>query len=215
MGARNQKRLARYPDAYLAALASGRFTHLIGIDECGYGSLAGPLMVCGAAAPVGWRLDKLRDSKKVSAGNRDVLFEKLHDVLEYVPILTSSTEIDRRGVRTVLLESFETAAKKLLVHYPNALVVIDGDISIDRTVAQVHFPKADDLVPAVSAASVLGKVLRDRLMHQMHHQFPHYQWNLNVGYGTPAHIDAIHMFGPCELHRRSYEPVRTLTGFKG
>jgi ribonuclease HII len=130
-------------------------------------------------------------------------------------MFASSEEIDREGVRSVLCRMHAEGAQRMIVYAKalsggaDPLVVVDGDLDIGVSGA-VSLPKADLKVPCVSMASVLAKVSRDRVMVEASRRFPAYGFEKNVGYGTQAHQKALDDFGPCEIHRRSYEPIATM-----
>ena len=197
-------------EQYRQKLKSGNYEWVIGADECGTGAWAGPAQVCAAAVPARWMLDGLKDSKKLSEPKREELFPLLHSQLEYVYELTQPSEIEKLGLHDVLRHSYTLLVDSLLEHFPGALVVIDGDMPFYEGGDALFLPKADTFVPAVSAASVLGKVIRDRVMRAYDEVYPLYAFGESKGYGTGDHIKALNEHGPCEIHRRSYAPIKKL-----
>jgi ribonuclease HII len=127
----------------------------------------------------------------------------------------SPEEIDRDGVRSVLCRMHAEGTQRMIAHAKalsggaEPLVIVDGDLDIGVSGA-VSLPKADLKVPCVSMASVLAKVSRDRVMVEASKKFPSYGFEKNVGYGARAHLKALDDLGPCEIHRRSYEPIATI-----
>lgn len=192
-------------EGYQAAVASGKYTHIIGADECGLGSWAGPLVVCAVAVPLGWKpIPGLNDSKKVTAAKRDDLYWFLRDRIPHYCVRAEASEIDHDGVATALRRCFAEAVKAMVAKFPQALVVLDGEVRISG-VDHLHFPKADGLVPAVMAASVLGKVTHDRRMVELAKLYPGYGFGKNAGYGSKEHKEAIAAKGLTPEHRRSYD----------
>ena len=193
--------------------------NLIGADEVGYGCWAGPLVVCGVRAPKNWSLDGLNDSKKLSEKRREVMRGKLGKLIEENEISfhlaeRSNVQIDKMGLGVALKDSYIEIFHKL--YQPDCLIITDGILKFDNLGVddydKVSLIKADSQVPAVMAASILAKTYRDEKMKIFHDLHPMYNWKKNVGYGTKEHQEALAKFGPCPLHRFSYEPIKKLTG---
>ncbi len=187
-----------------------------GSDEVGYGSWAGPLVVCAAVVPRTWTAPAMvRDSKQLSATARDRLFPSLVSTITHFLVSVEVEEIDRRGVGTVLLEAHAKAiqgaldAHRAQGHSALPFVIIDGSRGVLGAVA---LPKADALIPAVSAASIIAKVARDRHMVEMDAHYPGYSFRSNAGYGTKEHQAALDRLGVCAIHRRSYAPIAERIG---
>lgn len=189
----------------------------IGCDEVGYGCLAGPLTVCGVMAPKTWALDGLNDSKKLSPKRREEMRTKLKTAadngdIKYYIAERSSADIDKFGVSSMLksayIECFTSFSQA-----KETLIITDGILKFDNLDVDdyniVSLIKADTLVPSVMAASILAKTHRDALMKTFHKSYPQYNWESNVGYGSPDHLKAMRQFGLSPLHRRSYK-VKTL-----
>lgn len=188
----------------------GSAQFILGADECGYGSWAGPLVTCAVAVPKNWRPPfGLNDSKKVGPKKREQLFEILRRNIPYACEMAQSDEIDRVGVVLALRRCFRACIENVLGRAPGALLVIDGEVRIPG-MDHLHFPKADGIVPAVMAASVIGKVLHDRYMWLMAEKYPGYSFHKNQGYGTKDHQAGLAKLGPCPIHRQSYLPLQKL-----
>lgn len=185
-------------------------THVLGADECGYGSWAGPLVVCAAVVPSVWTPPRgLNDSKKLGKKKHEELFYLLRDVVPYMAEMAQPAEIDRDGVTSALKRCYRTVVLGLREKYPTSLIILDGEVVIPE-VEHLSFPKADGLVPAVMAASVIGKFIHDQYMRKLAEKYPGYGFGENVGYGTPQHQAAIGKLGMCPAHRRSYVPTGKL-----
>jgi ribonuclease HII len=186
---------------------------ILGADECGLGSWAGPLVVCAAVVKHDWRPPKdLNDSKKVRPKKREELFGWLKSRVPYAIAMAHSDEIDRHGIMLALRRCYREVVQSILAQYPDSLVVLDGEIKLPG-VDHLHFPKADGIVPAVMAASIIGKVLHDQYMWQLAEKHPGYNWHKNMGYGTKDHREAIAKLGMTPLHRVTYvktEKLRTI-----
>lgn len=185
-----------------------------GLDEVGRGCWAGPLVAAVVAldAPI----VGLRDSKKLSKKRRvelDVIIRS--QAKGYGVGWVTPGEIDQFGLTKSVRLAMLRAMKKLheqLQEYNE--IIIDGN---QNFLANVHglmtaniktLIKADDLVPAVSAASIVAKVARDAYMAEAATNYPHYGFDTHVGYGTAAHIEALKIYGVTDIHRKSYKPVQ-------
>jgi ribonuclease HII len=171
---------------------------LCGMDEVGRGSYAGPLVAAAVVLPPRFRHPLLRDSKLLSARQRELVGEVIRRrALAWVVAEISAADINRRGLGWANVEIFRRLVD---------LVVADGyccdgrlRINASRT---VHcLVKGDNLVPAISAASIVAKVHRDAIMTAMHDHAPHYNWASNKGYGAREHREAILSHGPHPQHR--------------
>jgi ribonuclease HII len=185
--------------------------NIVGSDECGYGSWAGPLVVCAVLVSRGWPGAKeVKDSKVLTAARRQDLFLRLKDTLHYALASASSTRIDELGVWRALHKAHETAIKNVVAAHEadgcvgSTVIIVDGNLQIPGGIA---LPKADALVPAVSMASIIAKVARDRMMVALDAKHPGYGFGEHKGYGTPAHQEALNKLGPCPEHRTSYAPI--------
>jgi ribonuclease HII len=191
-------------------LAKIRFAsqqYIIGVDEVGLGAWAGPLYVVAVAMPRDWQNPLVKDSKKMSAAARNAAVPIiLKDARVYAIVSAESDAIDRFGVKATLESLVIQAITICRNACGDSIVVLDGDVGPDD--ASLVFPKADALVPAVSAASVLAKTTRDRVMRELGLKYPGYGFDRHVGYGTQFHTDAITKLGICAIHRRSYAPIK-------
>lgn len=181
---------------------------VLGVDECGTGAWAGPAYVCAVRVPVNWKPPPglTTDSKKLTEAKRELLFELLRSVPRSVQIATAK-EVDDEGLHAVLQRLFTQAVRALYV--PNTSILLDGSMTLDEVEWPHHaIPQGDELIPAISAASVIGKVLRDLEMVKMGQLYPGYGFGIHAGYGTKAHKAAVDKKGPCPIHRFSYKPLQ-------
>jgi ribonuclease HII len=185
---------------------------IAGVDEAGIGPWAGPVV----AAAVVLRpeseaaLSRLNDSKQLTPKVREDLFPLIQEhALHYAVAVADHSVVDTINI---LQASFQ-AIREALSRLPAApsLVLFDGCRRIPRCpFPQETIVKGDAKSASIAAASVLAKVTRDRLMNEAHRKYPQYGFDENKGYGTPIHQEALKRFGPCEIHRRSYAPVRNV-----
>lgn len=199
-------------------LLASRSDYVIGIDEVGMGALAGPVVVGAVVVPVGWYNKYVKDSKKYTNSKKVSAHDKRRRVLEaaikpealyYCHAKLTSKHVDELGIRDAWLRCMWVAATKCLRFYPDAVVVVDGDSTgAVPTPNVMAIPGGDSIVAAVSAASVLAKVERDRVMRVAAEIYPMYGFHRHVGYGTSQHMVALKEYGPCPMHRQSYSPVR-------
>ena len=170
---------------------------LCGIDEAGRGPLAGPLVIAGVILKK--PLDGLADSKKLSEKRREKLYGEIIAVAEYHIALFSHRRIDDEGISACLHEGLEEIKSAL----PDADYLFDGN-STFGTAGIETMVKADMKIPEVSAASILAKVTRDRVMYDYAKIYPEYGFEKHKGYGTAAHIEKIRHHGRCAIHRQSF-----------
>lgn len=178
---------------------------VVGVDEVGRGCWAGPMVV--GAVILNQPILGLKDSKKLSKKQRELLTELIKVEAKYSLGWVSHSEIDAIGLSAATTLACQRAIENLNADYDE--IIIDGGINFlpDNPKATCLI-KADDTVPAVSAASIIAKVMRDNFMAEQAVQFPKYGFEKHVGYGTKIHIDALKQFGPTRIHRMSYKPLQ-------
>lgn len=185
---------------------------IIGCDECGTGSWAGPLVVVGVRAPQDWKLEGLNDSKKLSPARREAMADKMNDLIVDGSITWALAErsnvfIDKVGLGVALKDAYIEVFHQL--YQPDSLIISDGTLKFDglgvNGYTMQSLIKADTKVPQVMAASILAKVYRDSKIKLLHKTYPMYGWDKNVGYGAKAHLEAIKKYGYSPLHRHSYK----------
>ena len=174
---------------------------LCGLDEAGRGPLAGPLVAVGVVAPADLPI-QARDSKQLTPRRRlqwaeDLKTQGLHYAVEVISV----EEINRYGIGWANREVFQR-----LIHTLDAdQYIVDGNLKLTDLGAKKNLTycqvRADEVVPVVSAASILAKTIRDQIMIDLHEYYPVYQWHHNKGYGTKEHISALKTFGGSPHHR--------------
>ncbi len=181
---------------------------IVGIDEVGRGSWAGPLCVAAVAWPKGARLKGLNDSKLVPAAKRVILAAKIRKIAPQIGIgWASASFIDKYGL-TFALRHAAKQAMAGLADYEK--IIVDGNLKLlDDPRANCKI-KADLSVPAVMAASIIAKVARDSYMRLQGKVYADYNFARHVGYGTKQHRTILGDIGPCVLHRFSYAPIKAL-----
>ena len=192
-------------------LIEAGITPLAGVDEAGRGACAGPLVIASVvlADPFAPELTKVRDSKDVSESEREKLFDVVTDAaLAVSVIIVPATEVDSRGVHAANLDGMRRAVQGLSVT-PN-YVLTDGYAIEGLAVPNVAVWKGDQVVTCISAASIIAKVTRDRMMRELDSAFPDYGFAKHKGYITKAHTEALQAHGPCTEHRRSFANIAAL-----
>lgn len=191
-------------------LASG-ISPIAGVDEAGRGPCAGPLVIAAVvlndlAAP---ELAGVRDSKEISEKKREELFEVIMKMAASVSIIRVSVEeIDERGVHAANLDGMRRAVKGLTIE--PAYVLTDGYAIEGLAIPNVAVWKGDQVVTAISAASIIAKVTRDREMIELDKKYPQYGFAGHKGYITAAHTAALAEHGPCVEHRTSFSNIAAL-----
>jgi ribonuclease HII len=204
---------------WLNQIRAGTSEFIIGVDEVGYGAWAGPITVCAAVVRRGWSHPKVRDSKKVPAARRALLVREVlvyPEVLVHYVVSNPSEVIDHLGLVQARDECIADAIELCLLDYPGSMIVMDGNVVPNRVPKEtICLPKADDLVPAVSAASIIAKEHRDGYMHDLHKRWPEYGFDSNVGYGTDTHKAGLAKYGAIPtIHRMSFSPLRGYAHWK-
>lgn len=203
------------------------YDFIIGTDEVGRGPLAGSVVAAAVAfkfqvpnsrfqADSMW--DLVRDSKKLSEKQREEVFDFInknfyvgiglcdHNTIDRVNILEASFLAMKKAVQDLLRKSQQPLVGS---NQQKIIVLVDGNKKIPNfSMKQQAIVSGDKLVKSISAASIIAKVTRDKIMQEMHHKYAQYGFDKNKGYGTKFHMEALKKYGPCEIHRRSFVPVK-------
>ena len=180
-----------------------------GVDEVGRGCLAGPVYAAAVILSPDVPIPGLRDSKKLTALQRERLHEQvLRHALAVQIMSVSVEEIDRINIFHAAMKAMAQAVSALS---PAAqCVLVDGKFPLSLSVPQRALVKGDDRSASIAAASIVAKVERDRYMVQQEAYYPQYLFGKHKGYGTREHLLALEQYGPTPLHRRSFAPVKAL-----
>lgn len=176
---------------------------ICGVDEAGRGPLAGPVCAAAVILPAHLEILGLDDSKKLSDKRRRELFPIIKErAIDYGIGFASHTEIDEINILQATFLAMERAMEQLSVR--PELALIDGNREKDFGLPVQTVVHGDSRSASIAAASILAKVTRDDLMLEMAEKYPEYGFEIHKGYGTKAHYEALHTYGACEIHRRTF-----------
>jgi ribonuclease HII len=179
---------------------------MAGVDEAGRGPLAGPVVAAAVILDDLNPIQGLNDSKKLTAKRREALFDEIRArALCFAIAEASVQEIDQINILQATLLAMKRAVEALRL--PPKLVLVDGNRLPTLAIRAEAIVQGDALVPAISAASILAKVHRDRLCEAMHQRYPAYGFDQHKGYGTAQHMAALQAHGPADCHRMTFAPV--------
>ncbi|WP_416558641.1 ribonuclease HII [Limnohabitans sp. yimb22184] len=177
-----------------------------GVDEAGRGPLAGPVVAAAVILDDLNPIHGLNDSKKLTAKRREALFDEIRARALCCAIAEATVqEIDQLNILQATMLAMKRAVEALRL--PPKLVLVDGNRLPTLSIRAEAIVQGDALVPAISAASILAKVHRDRLCEAMHRRYPAYGFDQHKGYGTAQHLAALQAHGPADCHRMTFAPV--------
>ncbi len=183
--------------------------NVCGVDEAGRGPLAGPVYAAAVVLDPDKPIEGLKDSKLLSASQREFLFELIRTHAKAFSIAQASVEeIDRLNILQATMLAMQRAVEGLGVQPDEAW--IDGNRCPKLACRARAIVQGDRLHPVISAASILAKTARDAEMQRMHQRYPQYCFDRHKGYPTPEHLELLERYGPSEIHRRSFAPVRRI-----
>ena len=184
-------------------------TQVAGVDEAGRGALVGNVVAAAVILPAQFDLPGLTDSKKLSARQREVLFEAITaQALAWCAAVASPAEIDAMNIHHATLLAMRRAVEGLAT--PPQSVLVDGKFTPDLAMPARAIVGGDASEACIAAASIIAKVTRDRQMMELEARFPDYGFAAHKGYGTKVHLAALARLGATPEHRRSYAPVRAV-----
>jgi ribonuclease HII len=201
---------------YERALRRAGLSPVAGVDEAGRGACAGPLVAAAAILPEGKAgiVPGLADSKLLTAKARERCYEQvIRRAVSWSVVVVSHDECDRLGMHVADIEALRRSLARLDVR--PEYVLTDGFPVDGLDVPGLAMWKGDRVAACISAASVIAKVTRDRIMMQLHEQWPVYDFATHKGYITPTHSEALTKHGPCEIHRMRFINVRRAAGLPG
>ncbi len=188
--------------------------YIVGVDEVGRGSLVGSVVVCAFRSDNSLFNElpfKVKDSKKISKIQRENIYEffrnnkKLN--FSYKIAIGKKKDIEKSNIHNVILSSMSEAVQFISKYQDK--IIVDGNF-VPKGLDKYNISsmiKADNKVEQVSAAAIIAKVFRDRLIKKLHFFQNYYEWDKNAGYGTKNHLSAINKFGVSQFHRRTYQPI--------
>lgn len=183
-------------------------TLIAGSDEAGRGPLAGPLVVAACILPKGYQHELINDSKKLTDKKRRMLYETIKkDALAYHIEVIDIETIDKINIYQASKLGMKICLEKLSIK-PEAALLDAMNLDMDYPVESII--KGDEKSLSIAAASILAKVYRDDLMIEYSKEYPQYQFDKNKGYGTKVHLEALDKYGITPLHRKTYEPVKSM-----
>ena len=186
-------------------IAAGKL-YVCGVDEAGRGPLAGPVFAAAVILKPGVKLTRVDDSKKLSEKKRLSALEEIKKHALSISIAIGSVEdIDRINIYRATREAMESAIRHLSVA-PDFILTDAMPLLAFRNVEDII--KGDQKSISIAAASIVAKTARDEYMKKMAELFPQYGFEKHKGYGTKEHMNALQIFGPCPIHRKSYQPVK-------
>ncbi|TRZ56618.1 MAG: ribonuclease HII [Streptomycetaceae bacterium] len=192
-------------------LINAGISPIAGVDEAGRGACAGPLVIAAVILndPFAPELSLVRDSKEVSESKREELFAVISSIAASISVvIVPASEIDKRGVHAANLDGMRRAVHGL--EQTPAYILTDGYAIEGLGIPNLAVWKGDQVVVSISAASIIAKVTRDRIMRAMDTQFPQYGFAKHKGYITAAHTAALNTNGVCIEHRRSFSNIAAL-----
>ena len=189
-------------------LKKKNYKYIVGTDEAGRGPMAGPVVVAAVILPSDYIIEGLNDSKKLSEKKRKILFDVIiKNAVEY--------KIEFIDVETVDNINVYQASKNGMINCIKAMktpvdYILSDAIFLDIGIPCMDIIKGDSLSASIGAASILAKVSRDRYMYEMAKIYPEYGFEKHKGYVTKYHLEMLEKYGPCEIHRKSFEPVQKI-----
>ena len=182
---------------------------IAGVDEVGRGSLVGPVYAAAVILKKNLDKKKLKDSKKLTKKNREILEKYIKKNCHWCIGSASLNEIEKLNILNASLLAMKRAIKKL--KKKPTQVLIDGNkVPKIKNYNLKYVIKGDEKIPEISAASIIAKVSRDRLITKMSKKHIRYSWNKNAGYGTKDHLSAIKKFGITKHHRKTFQPIHNM-----
>ncbi len=183
---------------------------LAGVDEVGRGPLAGPVVTAAVIlAPDDPYLGQYRDSKRVAEKKRLKLYHHIRKhAVAYSVAMASVDEIDDINILQATMLAMRRSVEGLIIQ--PSRVLVDGNRVPDLALPAEAIIGGDDSIQEIAAASIVAKVIRDRMMQMLDTQFPAYQFAKHKGYGTKVHMEALRVHGPCHAHRKTFAPIARL-----
>lgn len=187
------------------------YQKIAGVDEVGRGSLAGPVVAAACILPANFYIKGINDSKKLTEEQRTKIYDQIINKPQviYSIAIVEQKIIDQINIHQASLLAMKNAIQTLKIE-PDYLL-FDGKQHPLMSIPFEAFPKGDSLCVSICAASIIAKITRDKIMNDYHEKYPQYGFNLHKGYATEKHRRALIEKGPCEIHRKSFDPVKVIS----
>lgn len=183
------------------------YRFICGCDEAGRGPMAGPLVASGVILPIGYKLDYLDDSKKLTPKKRDQLFDIIKkDAIAYEIEIISVEDVDKYNV----YDASKIAMTRCVERLKQTDYVLTDCMPLDIDLPVLSLIKGDSKSASIAAASILAKVTRDRIMEELDKEYPQYEFKKHKGYVTKRHLELLNEHGVSPVHRKSFAPVKKL-----
>jgi ribonuclease HII len=186
---------------------------IAGVDEVGRGSLVGPVFAAAVILKKKLNKKKLKDSKKLTKKNREILEKHIKKNSHWSIGSASLKEIEKLNILNASLLAMKRAIIKLKIK-PKQVLIDGNKVPKIKNYNLKYVIKGDEKIPEISAASIIAKVSRDRLITKMSKKYIKYSWNKNAGYGTKDHLSAIKKFGITKYHRKTFQPIHNILSLK-
>jgi len=186
---------------------------IAGVDEVGRGSLVGPVYAAAVILKKKLSKKKLKDSKKLTKKNREILEKHIKKNSHWSIGSASLKEIKKLNILNASLLAMKRAIIKLKIK-PKQVLIDGNKVPKIKNYNLKYIIKGDEKIPEISAASIIAKVSRDRLITKMSKKYIKYSWNKNAGYGTKDHLSAIKKFGITKYHRKTFQPIHNILSLK-
>jgi len=186
---------------------------IAGVDEVGRGSLVGPVYAAAVILKKKLNKKKLKDSKKLTKKNREILEKHIKKNSHWSIGSASLKEIEKLNILNASLLAMKRAIIKLKIK-PKQVLIDGNKVPKIKNYNLKYVIKGDEKIPEISAASIIAKVSRDRLITKMSKKYIKYSWNKNAGYGTKDHLSAIKKFGITKYHRKTFQPIHNILSLK-
>lgn len=188
-----------------------KIENIAGFDEAGRGAIAGPIVVAAVILPVDFKSDLIKDSKKLTFKQREQAYQLIiEQALDYAITIIGLDIIEETNPKVASVKGMEIAFENLTIKPNICLVDFEKPSFWDFQGVTDSLVKGDQKAINIAAASILAKVIRDKIMVDYHYEYPDYQFSIHKGYYTKLHADCLRKYGVSEIHRKTYAPVKKL-----